>query len=91
MIKDVIDSIDPINPDEVKDRSFGTILAVDDNPNNTELLKKRLEKQGHKVRVANNGREALVEIMTNGDTLDLILLFQLLQMLNIILIIGYSH
>ena len=74
MIKDVIDSIDPINLDEVKDRSFGTILAVDDNPNNTELLKKRLEKQGHKVRVANNGREALVEIMTNGDTLDLILL-----------------
>ena len=74
MIKDVIDSIDPINPDEVKDRSFGTILAVDDNLNNTELLKKRLEKQGHKVRVSNNGREALVEIMTNGEALDLILL-----------------
>ena len=74
MIKDVIDSIEPINPDEIKDRSIGTILVVDDNPNNTELLQKRLEKQGHKVRVANNGREALIEIMTNADILDLVLL-----------------
>ena len=74
MIKDVIDSIEPINPDEIKDRSIGDILVVDDNPNNTELLKKRLKKQGHNVFVANNGREALVEIMTNADSLDLVLL-----------------
>ncbi len=37
----------------------GDILVVDDDYGNREMLKRRLEKQGYKVEVAKNGRDAL--------------------------------
>ncbi len=37
----------------------GDILVVDDDLGNREMLKRRLEKQGYKVEVAENGRDAL--------------------------------
>ena len=46
MVQDVMDSIEPISEKEDKPRILGKLLAVDDNKNNTELLKKRLVKQG---------------------------------------------
>ena len=73
MVQDVMDSIEPISEKEDKPRILGKLLAVDDNRNNTELLKKRLRKQGHEVITANNGREAMVSLIDNNDT-DLILL-----------------
>ena len=74
MVKDVMDSIQPLGPGERKSKTTGSILVVDDNENNTELLKKRLGKQGHAVTTANNGKEALVQLMTNENSLDLLLL-----------------
>ena len=74
MIQDVIDSIEPIDPKDIKDASIGKILVVDDNPNNTELLRKRLIKKGHKVNVANDGTSALMYLMKNINSLDLLIL-----------------
>ena len=37
----------------------GHILVVDDNENNRELLRRRLEHEGHKVAVADSGHRAL--------------------------------
>jgi class 3 adenylate cyclase len=38
---------------------FGTILVVDDNENNRDMLSRRLERQGHKILQAENGRKAV--------------------------------
>ena len=73
MVQDVMDSIQPIDQKNNKPQIQGKLLVVDDNKNNTELLKKRLKKQGHYVVTANNGREAVVSLINNPDT-DLILL-----------------
>ena len=37
----------------------GTVLVVDDNENNRDMLARRLKRQGHKVIQAENGRQAL--------------------------------
>ena len=50
----------------------GSILVVDDNKNNTTLLKKRLQKIGNNVAIANDGIEALKRV--NENEFDLILL-----------------
>ncbi len=48
------------------------ILLAEDNPVNQRLAVKILEKQGHSVRVANNGREALDTLAL--ETFDLVLM-----------------
>lgn len=48
------------------------ILAVDDEPDITRLLRHHLERCGHEVRVAANGWEALAEIKLQRP--DLVLL-----------------
>ncbi len=40
-------------------RRTGRILLVEDNPVNQLIVRRLLEKRGHRVIVANNGREAL--------------------------------
>jgi adenylate cyclase len=50
----------------------GSILVVDDNEINCDLLSRYLERQGHTVRVAGNGRLALEMIATGA--FDLVLL-----------------
>ncbi len=50
----------------------GSILVVDDNGINRDLLSRYLERQGHTVQVAHNGRQAL-EIIATG-AFDLVLL-----------------
>ena len=48
------------------------ILLAEDNPVNQRLAVKLLEKQGHSVRVANNGREALDTLAS--EAFDLVLM-----------------
>ena len=50
----------------------GTILVVDDNELNRELLSRRLGRQGHTIAVAENGRQALEMVRDRG--FDLVLL-----------------
>ncbi|MEZ4452645.1 MAG: adenylate/guanylate cyclase domain-containing protein [Nannocystaceae bacterium] len=50
----------------------GKILVVDDNESNRNMLSRRLERQGHTVQLADNGRRAL-EMLRSGD-FDLVLL-----------------
>ena len=71
-VKSVLTSIQPIGKDEDAKSATGSILVVDDNKNNTTLLKKRLQKIGNNVATANDGIEALKRV--NNNKFDLILL-----------------
>ena len=79
-IKGVLTSIQPISKDEETKSATGSILVVDDNKNNTTLLKKRLQKIGNNVTTANDGIEALKRV--NENTFDLILLDIIMPNLN---------
>lgn len=50
----------------------GTLLVVDDNPQNREVLSRRLERQGYRVVTAEGGREALS--LLRSRSFDLLLL-----------------
>ena len=50
----------------------GTVLVVDDNEMNRDMLSRRLERQGHKVIAAENGRKALE--LLESTKVDLVLL-----------------
>jgi adenylate cyclase len=50
----------------------GHLLVVDDNKVNRILLSRSLEKQGHKIDIAENGKQALEKLRT--DSFDLVLL-----------------
>src|SRR5512147_2712093 len=50
----------------------GQLLVVDDNKVNRILLARGLEQQGHKVELAENGRQALEKLRTGA--FDLVLL-----------------
>lgn len=50
----------------------GTVLVVDDNEVNRDMLSRRLERQGHTVLLAENGRQALA--MLQSEPVDLVLL-----------------
>ena len=50
----------------------GTVLIVDDNPANLRLLTQMLKEQGYRVRVANNGAQAVKSVRSNPP--DLLLL-----------------
>ena len=58
----------------------GSILVVDDNEINRDLLSRYLERQGHTVQVAHNGRKALEMIATGA--FDLVLLDIMMPELN---------
>ena len=50
----------PLVPDRPElDDQPGSILVVDDNPENRDMLSRRLERLGHDVAVAAGGRDAL--------------------------------
>ena len=50
----------------------GAILVVDDNEENRDMLARRLAREGHRVRVAPGGREALDAL--TAEPVDLVLL-----------------
>lgn len=58
-------------PDEATGVS-GTILIVDDNAMNRDMLSRRLEREGYDILCASNGREGL-DAVVNSD-IDLVLL-----------------
>ena len=74
MVKDVMDSIVPLDKNDKKSIEVGNILVVDDNKNNTDLLDKRLSKKGHTVTSANNGKEALLRLKIDRNGFDVVLL-----------------
>ncbi len=74
MVEDVIDSIKPLESGDKELIKTGVILAVDDNVNNTDILKKRLERLGNMVLTANNGKEGIDILSSNWQEIDLILL-----------------
>lgn len=59
---------------------YGALLVVDDNEINRDVLSRRLERQGHTVSVAENGRAALN--MLSANTFDLVLLDVMMPELN---------
>ncbi len=50
----------------------GKILVVDDNESNRNMLSRRLQRQGHRVKLAENGKRALE--MLREEDFDLVLL-----------------
>jgi adenylate cyclase len=50
----------------------GSILIVDDNPNNRQMLARRLARDGHRLTEASSGAEALERLAAGG--IDLVLL-----------------
>ncbi|MCO5760889.1 MAG: response regulator [Chromatiaceae bacterium] len=50
-----------------------TVLVVDDDPTNQLLMRRRLEKAGHRVGQAANGQEA-VDLIEAGEPFDLVLM-----------------
>lgn len=54
------------------EQKAGTLLVVDDNEMNRDVLSRHLERQGHRVLVAENGEQALE--MLAAQTFDLMLL-----------------
>lgn len=61
-------------PDSLQDEKMGSlhILLVEDNPVNQKLAVHMLEKRGHRIFVANNGREALIAV--EKECFDIILM-----------------
>lgn len=58
----------------------GVILIVDDNEMNRDLLSRRLQRQGHTILMAENGREALEQLQL--QSFDLVLLDVMMPEMN---------
>ncbi len=54
------------NPAPALNEGGGRILIAEDNPANRDILRRRLEKEGHHVTETEDGREAL-EQLESGD------------------------
>ncbi len=63
---------EPQAPKRITHTDTGKILVVDDNESNRNMLSRRLERQGHRVRLAEDGKRAL-EMLREQD-FDLVLL-----------------
>jgi signal transduction histidine kinase len=73
MARDAVKTIRSVEADSTLQSSvLGDLLIVDDNETNRDLLTRHLQRQGHHVTVAENGRQALEVIQTR--TFDLVLL-----------------
>lgn len=67
-------------PSERSEEVHGNLLVVDDNDINREVLARRMERQGHQVKVAVNGRQALE--LVAASRFDLILLDVIMPEMN---------
>jgi signal transduction histidine kinase len=73
MVKEAVKTIRPMEADSaIQISGGGYLLIVDDNEINRDLLTRHLQRQGHNITVAENGRQALEIIQTH--TFDLVLL-----------------
>jgi CheY-like chemotaxis protein len=82
MIQDVVSAIRPLTEEAVAAEAAerGSLLVVDDNEMNRDLLARHLERQGHTVALAENGRQALE--MIQRDRFDLVLLDVIMPEMN---------
>lgn len=80
LVKDAVNTLKPLDEVESLATHRGSILIVDDSPINRDILAQRLTRQGHTVRMAEDGRHALQLIRENP--FDLILLDILMPELN---------
>ncbi|MBI5033150.1 MAG: response regulator [Chloroflexi bacterium] len=80
IIQDVVSTIQPIADDKETNIERGSVLVVDDNDINRDVLTRRLTRQGHTVATANNGRHALDLIAR--EKFDLILLDLMMPEMN---------
>jgi phosphoserine phosphatase RsbU/P len=69
--KPVVEQATP-DPSAQETLRSGFLLVVDDNEMNRDMLSRRLQRQGHQVSVATDGREALT--MIKAQKFDLVLL-----------------
>ncbi len=73
LVAAALDTIAPIDPDALaREIEPSTILVIDDNESNRELLSRRLTREGHTVMVAEDGESALAMLERSGA--DLVLL-----------------
>lgn len=63
-------------------RGKETLLLVDDEEVNLELMREILELLGYKILLAGNGQEALQIYRTQGGTIDLVILDMIMPDLN---------
>ena len=68
----ITDKVDGVQPSSSSGAAQGSLLVVDDIEANRDVLSRRLERQGHAVATAENGRQALEMLRT--DAFDLVLL-----------------
>jgi class 3 adenylate cyclase len=80
MIEQAVSSIRPLEAAPAAPGTGGRILVVDDNEINRDMLRRRLEREGHAVGCAENGRRAL-EMLRAADY-DLVLLDILMPDIN---------
>lgn len=82
MIQQLVTTIRPIGEDPISSMQgeHGSLLIVDDNEINRDVLSRRLERQGHVVTVAENGRQALELVATRA--FDLVLLDVMMPEIN---------
>jgi CheY-like chemotaxis protein len=81
MIQNAVSSIRPLAVDAaLPSTPRATLLVVDDNEINRDVLSRRLERQGYTVAVATNGRQAWETVRT--QKFDLILLDVIMPEMN---------
>ena len=80
MIEQAVSSIRPLGDAAPAPAGTGRVLVVDDNEINRDMLRRRLEREGHTVRCAENGRQALE--MLRAEACDLVLLDILMPDIN---------
>lgn len=82
IVRGALARIRPLTPDtfQLPEGQPGTLLVVDDNATNRDLLSRQLARQGYTVSTAQNGREAL-EMLRTQD-FDLVLLDILMPEVN---------
>ncbi len=81
-LAEVVTSIRPLDAleDKLSPTNYGPVLVVDDNEFNRDLLARRLLREGHYVRVASGGQEALA--MVHAESFDLVLLDVMMPEMN---------
>lgn len=80
MVEDVVASIRALDATDLRSTEVGHLLVVDDNEINRDMLRRRLERQGHTVECAEDGFRAIE--MLQGGAFDLVLLDILMPGLN---------
>jgi CheY-like chemotaxis protein len=81
MVRDVVASIRPLDASSAPaPTAGGRLLVVDDNEMNRDLLGRHLERQGHTVSTAANGREGLERL--RAQAFDLVLLDLMMPEIN---------